>query len=83
MEPARTAQTSREPSPAEENALARSVPHDRSSLSMDDVLTAIHTPELQQMERLVYHIRARTDRSLAQMEPVSTAQTTRELKETL
>jgi len=50
---------------------------------MDDALIAMHTPELQQMERVVCDMDARTDRSLAKMEPVSTAQTTREPKETL
>lgn len=48
---------------------------------MVDALTAIHTPELHQMERFASHTTATTDRSLDQMEPVSTAQTTRELKE--
>ena len=81
MELAKTAQISPEPSPTEENAPARSVPLVRFFKSTVDVLIAIHTPELHQMERSVCHTTAKTDKSLDQMEPVLTAQSTRELKE--
>ena len=80
-EPVKTVASTPEPLPTVENVQAQFVPPDRSSKKMDDVLSAIHTPELMLKERVAYHTTATTDKVLVYPVLVSTAQPTRELKE--